>query len=229
MVDNGQTKHTVVLSTGYNRAQQALGAGWVLLIGAALLLVVSACSQSGSNYEGTELGGLAPDFQLMDQNGSFVSLSDFQGKIVVLTFMDSKCEATCPLTAADFRETYRQLNQNEVGQVVFLGINVNVEESDIAYVLKATQAWRLDEIPSWHFLTGNRNALEPVWKEYAIAVVPDPDGNEIVHTPGVYIIDPLAQKRWYISTPYSVEGNAEWTLPLSNLLVRHIREILSEN
>ncbi len=226
MVDNCQTKQSLVLPKG---PHQALGAVWAFLIGAAILLVVSACGQRSSNYEGTELSGEAPDFRLMDQNETFVSLSDFQGKVVVLTFMDSKCEDTCPLTAADMRDAYRQLDQNEANQVVFLGVNVNVEASNAGEVLKATEEWRLDEIPNWHFLTGNRNTLEPVWKDYSIAMVPNPDGNEIVHTPGVYVIDPSGQNRWYISTPYSAEGNVEWTMPLSELLLRHIREILSEN
>lgn len=200
----------------------------VFIVG-GVIYFSSILSKKPEPYNGTELNGLASDFQLTDQNGTLIGLSDFQGKIVILTFMDSKCVETCPLTAADFRETYRQLNQNEASQVVFLGINVNVEASHVADVLEATQQWLLNEIPSWHFLTGNHEELEPVWKEYAIAVVPDPDGKEIMHTPGTYVIDQSGQKRWYISTPYFVEGNAELTAPLSELLVNHIRTILGEN
>src|SRR5258706_3605620 len=110
-------------------------------------------------YEGTELSGEASDFQLTDQNNSVVKLSNFRGKVVVLTFMDSKCTDTCPLTAAHFREAYRQFDQNETKQVVFLSVNVNVEASSVADVLETTRAWHLDEIPSWYFLTGNHEEL----------------------------------------------------------------------
>ncbi len=41
------------------------------------------------------------------------------------------------------------------GVVVFLGVNVNVKANAIADVLETTREWRLDEIPSWHFLTGD--------------------------------------------------------------------------
>ena len=180
-------------------------------------------------YEGTELSGEAPDFQLIDQNNSAVNLSDFRGKIIVLTFMDSKCTDTCPLTAAHFREAYRQFDQNETKQVVFLGVNVNIEASSVADVLETTRAWHLDEIPNWYFLTGNHEELGPVWKDYGVSVERNPDGNSIMHTPGTFLIDPLRQKRWYISTVISGEGNMELALPLSNLLVKHIREILSES
>jgi len=201
----------------------------LVVIAGAIGYFSSALSKNTQPYEGTELTGTAPDFRLIDQNGSDVSLSDFQGKVIVLTFMDSKCKDTCPLTGAHFRKAYQQLNQNEGSRVVFLGVNVNVEANTVADVLETTHAWHLDEIPSWHFLTGSRGNLEPVWKDYGISAMPNPDGNSIMHTPGVFLIDPSRQKRWYISTPFSVEGGAEVTLPLSELLIKHIREILRDN
>jgi protein SCO1/2 len=197
----------------------------VVIAGALIYFSLSSLDNT-QRYEGTELTGEAPDFQLMDQKGSVISLSDFPGKVVVLTFMDSKCTDTCPLTAADFRETYRQLNQDEAKQVVFLGVNVNVEANTVADVLETTHAWRLDEIPSWHFLTGSQDALEPVWKDYGVSAAHSPDGNSIMHTPGTFLIDLSGQKRWYISTPFSEEGVRDLTLPLSELLLKHIREIL---
>jgi protein SCO1 len=196
----------------------------VIVAGATGYFFLSS-SDNTQPYEGTELSGESPDFQLTDQNGSLVTLSDFRGKVVVLTFMDSKCQDTCPLTAAQFREVYRQLNQHEAKQVVFLGVNVNVEESAVSDVLETTHAWHLDEIPDWHFLTGSHEVLEPVWKDYGVSATHSPDRNSIMHTPGTYLIDQLGQKRWYISTPF-FSGDADLTLPLSELLLKHIREIL---
>ena len=180
-------------------------------------------------YEGTELSSEAPDFQLTDQNGSTVNLSDFRGKVVVLTFMDTKCADTCPLTAAHFREAYRQLKQDEAKQVVFLGVNVNVNESDVSDVLETTHSWRLDEIPSWHFLTGTHEVLEPIWKDYGVTATHMHEGNSIMHTPGTFLIDPSGQQRWYISTILPGEADTSLALPLSDLLLKHIREILDEN
>lgn len=196
----------------------------VIMAGAAIYFFVSS-SNITQTYEGTELSGEAPDFQLTDQNGATAGLSDFQGQVVVLTFMDSKCTDTCPLTAAHFREVYRQLNQNEAKQVVFLGVNVNVEESDVSDVLETTHAWRLDEIPNWHFLTGTHELLEPVWKDYGVSATHSHESNAIMHTPGTFLIDPSGQQRWYVSPPPAGDPG-QLSLPLSELLLKYIREIL---
>jgi len=220
MVDDRQTRRTIARM-------------W-LISSLLLTFIAGGCSNgpatlgNGQAYQGTELDGIAPNFRLIDQNGALVSLSDFRGRVVVLTFMDSVCKDTCPITAAQFRETYRQLDLDEVGQVVFLGVNVNLEANSVVDVSNATDEWRLTEIPGWHFLTGDQDELESIWKAYAIAVMTHPDTEVILHTPGVYLIDPSGQERWYISVPSAGEGNPQWISPLSEILVIHIREILKE-
>lgn len=179
-------------------------------------------------YAGTELSDIAPDFSLMDQYGNLISLSEFGGKVVVLTFMDSQCKEVCPLTAAQLLQVYKRLDQRDADQVVFLAVNVNIHANTVSDVVQATQRWHLDEIHSWHFLTGDPEELESVWKGYGVAAEAIAGSDEIMHTPGVFLIDPGMQQRWYISTPYSTEGNAEPALPLSELLVEHIAEILGD-
>ena len=206
---------------------------WLILasvvMAGALVYFFRSSLENTQPYKGTELSGEASDFQLTDHNGSNVRLSDFRGKVVVLTFMDSQCKDTCPITGAHFRKAYGQLDQNEAKQVVFLGVNVNVEANTVADVLETTRVWHLDEVPSWHFLTGQPEELKPVWDDYAVTVEPHTDGSAIMHTPGVFVIDPSGQKRWYVSTVFSGAGNTELTLPLSELLLNHIREILRED
>ncbi len=193
----------------------------LIIIAGVLIYFYLSRQDSTESYEGTELSGEAPDFQLTDQNGSMIKLSDFRGKVVVLTFMDSVCTDTCPLTAAQFRQAYHQFDENEAKQVAFIGINVNVEANKVSDVADITKTWQLEEIPSWHFLTGSRDELEVVRKDYGVAVVPSADGNEIMHTPGIFLIDPSGQRRWYISTPDSTG----LSLPLSELLLKHIHDV----
>lgn len=181
--------------------------------------------QNPSAYEGTKLSGEARNLQLTNQHGSVIRLSDFRGKVVVLTFMDSKCTDTCPITAVHFREVYKKLNKNEAGQVVFLGVNVNTEAGTVPDVLESTKAWHLDEIPNWHFLTGSHEELAPIWKDYDVSTMHSDDTDSIMHTSGIFLIDPLGQKRWYVSTPFTNESK-DLTLPLSQLLLKHIRGLL---
>jgi len=62
-----------------------------------------------------------------------------------------------------------------------------------------------------------------------VSATPSPDGHSILHTPGTYLIDATGQKRWYISAPFSEPRDTELALPLNELLVKHIREILRDN
>lgn len=206
-----------------------------LLAGLALLFALwqisartgrSTSSEAAGTYEGTALTDSASDFRLVDHNDATVALSDFLGQVVVLTFMDSQCQEICPLTAVHLRSANQALG-SEASSVIFLGINVNSEANTVADVGAATQKWQLDEISTWHFLTGSPAELEPVWVAYNITVFPAPEADEeLLHTPGVYLIDQSGRLRWYVSTPFDETGSAQWTAPLSDLLVKHIQELL---
>ena len=200
----------------------------LLVIAAGGIYFLVSQRLNAQSYQGAELNEAAPDFQLTDQNGASIALSDFRGKIVILTFMDTQCVDTCPLTAYHFTQTYQQLNDAQKEQVVFLGINVNLDATSVEDVNKISQTWRLNEIPQWHFLTGNAELLEPVWQGYYVSVIGEGAEHEtLTHTPGTYIIDSLGQMRWYVSTPYN-QNDSEWIPPLSEILITHIKEILQE-
>lgn len=216
-----------------HRLQWILGGGMALAALALGLLVMWPAGRptppdSSGAYEGTALDGPAADFRLVDQNGAPVALSDFRDRVVVLAFLDSQCQEVCPLTAVHLRAANQMLG-DDATSVVFLGVNVNVEANEVNDVLATTQKWRLDEIPTWHFLTGSAEELQPIWAAYDILVLPaSAEQEELVHTPGVYLIDQAGQRRWYVSTPFDEAGTPQWTAPLSELLVKHVRELLSE-
>lgn len=207
----------------------------LLLLLIAGALIFAGCGRESSTlaqtsvYEGTPLEGPAPDFQLVDQDGAQVRLSDYRGEVVMLSFMDSLCEEVCPLTSLQLRSAYQRLTASEAASVVFLAVNVNLEANGIEHVAQAMEKWSLHEIAGFRFLTGSESKLAPVWEAYDITVYPAPEeGGELLHTPGVFLIDRQGQLRWYVSTPFDEEGVAQWTAPLSDLLVDHLRELLRE-
>lgn len=215
----------------------------VLIVGLSLgaLTVLSGCDDGSSSssaedtaasdvksYTGTELAGAAPGFTLTDHNGDKVSLSDFEGQYVVLTFLDPNCSDICPLTALHFARAQAKLPDQLAEQVAYLAINVNAEHASLDKVADASQKWRSAELARWHFLTGDPAELRDVWDDYGIIVEPNPDKEgEVIHTPGVYLIGRGGQRRWYVSTPLS---SAEWEaldLPLAELLAERIRGLAS--
>ena len=66
------------------------------------------------------IGTKAPDFTLMDQNGTPHSLSEYKGQKVVLYFYPKDMTSGCTSQACSFRDLYPQFREN--GAVV-LGVS----------------------------------------------------------------------------------------------------------
>ncbi len=169
---------------------------------------------------------MAPDFALVDQEGAALALSDLRGQVVVVAFLDSRCVDICPRTAADLRQVYRGLG-DQAGRVAFVGVNTNAQANTRDNVRNATDAWGLDEIVGWRFLTGEPAALESVWAAYHIGVVPVTGGvGRLEHTPGVYVIDAAGEWRWYVSMPADGSEAYPEFRPVVELLQAHLDELL---
>ncbi|MDQ0188996.1 thioredoxin-dependent thiol peroxidase [Alicyclobacillus cycloheptanicus] len=64
-----------------------------------------------------EVGQMAPDFALPDQNGNVISLADLRGKVVVLYFYPKDDTPGCTKEACAFRDLNHELA--EAGAVVY--------------------------------------------------------------------------------------------------------------
>ena len=53
--------------------------------------------------------GPAPDFALTSQDGARVTLADFRGKVVAVTFIFTSCTDTCPLLTAKMAQVQDEL------------------------------------------------------------------------------------------------------------------------
>src|SRR3712207_5696377 len=62
-----------------------------------------------SGADRLEQGDTAPDFTLADENGSPVSLTDFQGQKVILYFYPGALTPGCTTEACDFRDNLNSL------------------------------------------------------------------------------------------------------------------------
>ena len=179
---------------------------------------------SAASYEGTELGDRAPGFRLVDQNGTWRSLEDFRGKVVVLTLLDPFCTDICPIYAYHYRLAYQALGA-DAANVAFLAFNANDEKTSVEDVMAATRKWGVDEMPSWHFLTGSPEALGAVWKAYRMMASGPPKTDrpdEKQHSPSIYVIDQAGKRRWFFST------NFDGAPPPSALIVKHVKALLAE-
>jgi peroxiredoxin Q/BCP len=72
------------------------------------------------------IGTIAPSFTTVDDAGKTISLSDFQGKTVVLYFYPKDDTPGCTKEAQSFRDNYQQYQDN--GMVV-LGVSMDDQVS----------------------------------------------------------------------------------------------------
>ena len=92
----------------------------LILMGSSL----AGCFESvgGSSFNGIEYRdpSSAPDFTLTDQHGELVTLSDFEGKVVVLAFIYTSCPDVCLIISSNLQWIKTNLDPAIEEEVVFL-------------------------------------------------------------------------------------------------------------
>jgi peroxiredoxin Q/BCP len=76
------------------------------------------------------VGEPAPDFELLNQDGKPVHLSDFRGKKVVMFAYPAAFTSGCTTQACGFRDRFPRLSANNV---VVLGISPDLPEKQLAW------------------------------------------------------------------------------------------------
>jgi protein SCO1/2 len=182
--------------------------------------IASACGSSGSGSasstadQNTNAGAssgydaplapvkpvAAPAFTLKDQFGKPISLKDYRGKAVLLTFLYVHCPDVCPLITAALRTTIDKLGAN-AGKVQVIAISVDPVGDTTKDVRKYLSERGV--LHRFEYLVGTHKELAPVWDEYHIQAVPDKSlGREVGHTGIVIGIDGTGKERtYYPSTP----------------------------
>jgi protein SCO1/2 len=141
-----------------------------------------AARDDGVAFAGSLRPEIPPrDFRLRDQDGKPVSLAQFRGQVVVLTFMYTTCKDTCPLTATQIRGAR---------DVPALAVSVDPVNDTPARAKKFLFQRGLGH-DRMRFLLGTRAQLAPLWKAYGI----QPQGKAFDHSAYVVLIDRRGRQR----------------------------------
>ena len=133
------------------------------LLGFCSVLFAIGCSGS-TTFQGIVLDPAepAPDFQLRDQFGDVLALSDLAGNVVVLTFLYTHCPDICPVTV----ETLRQADQilGDAAGVEIVAVTVDPERDTADRVREYSEERGM--LDRWRFLIGERDQVSAVWRSY---------------------------------------------------------------
>jgi len=153
----------------------------------------TAAPSNTSGLQGTDLGGAsAPDFRLTDQFGQGVSLSQFRGKPVILTFLYTHCPDQCPLTAEKLHAVMQSLG-SDAQRVGVLAVSTDPKRDTRVAALDFSKVHKMENY--WHFLVGTHDELSPVWSEYAVYATPETSGTGVRHSLAIFVIDKQGRER----------------------------------
>jgi cytochrome oxidase Cu insertion factor (SCO1/SenC/PrrC family) len=119
------------------------------------------------------------EFVLVDENGEYVSFTQFEGKVVVVSFLFTRCPDICPVVSANLAYITEELGERHGSEVQILTITVDpwTDNSSVLRDYASTRGL------GWPHLTGGLDDLEPVWMNFDVGLTTydsDVDGDGVV-------------------------------------------------
>ena len=155
-----------------------------------------AAAETTSPFDGPTMppGLRAKNFSLVDQNGHRVTLSEYRGRVVVLTFIHSLCHDTCPFMVEQIKGALNDLPNDGRG-IPAIGVSVQPGQDTVhnrrAFLARHEMTGRMA------FVNGPLSAMRRVWHAYAI----QPVTPKVDHSTFVLLID----KRGYERVGYAAD------------------------
>jgi protein SCO1/2 len=137
--------------------------GWAA--GLLIVVVLAVGCSADEAFEGTLLDPVddAPAIRLSDQFGESVALSDFAGKVVLLTFLYTSCPDVCPIVTETLRRTHELLG-SDAARVQMVAVSVDPEGDSVGRAHQYSEEREMQD--KWRFLVGTEEELEPIWRSY---------------------------------------------------------------
>lgn len=163
----------------------------VAALGAAVLAARDAsepvAAGGGERFEGALLpeGMRAPEIGLADEQGDVVRMSDLRGEPVVVTFLYSNCEDSCPAQAQQVKGALNELGEDVPALAISVDPADDTARSARAFLSKQRMTGRM------RFVLGSRDELERVWRGYAI----QPQVDDLEHSARIVLVDPEGRQR----------------------------------
>ena len=132
-----------------------------LILLLALLLTQTVWAQP----QMLRVGQKVPDFALINQDGKTVKLSDFKGKVVLVTFLYTQCPfpEKCPMLAEKLGKTRDLVDSLEGGKTHFQVLSITLDpKRDTPEHLKKYSRGNERDVSNWAFLTGKANDVAKV-------------------------------------------------------------------
>ncbi len=134
------------------------------------------------------VGAPVPDFTLTDQTGRRVSLSQFRGKVVGITFVYTSCPLPdyCFRLSNNFGRLQKRFSAQMGHDLALLSITFDPVHDTPDVLAKYAGIWKADP-NSWHFLTGSLAEVKDVSHNFGLNFWSDE--NTVTHSLHTLIVD----------------------------------------
>ena len=160
--------------------------------------------------------GPAPEVALVDQSDRPFRLSGLRGKVVLVSFVYTTCNGSCPATTREMVRVKKALEKEGLWgkKVEFVSISLDPER-DTPEVLARYAKQFGAESGSWHFLTGPTARVDKTIAAWDMWARRNASG-VLDHPSRVFLVDPRGRQREIYSlvflTPEAVVADARGLL-----------------
>jgi protein SCO1/2 len=129
-----------------------------------------------------------PDFTLTAQDGKEFHLSDLRGKIVLVSFIFTTCNGTCPATTHRMAAVADALAKDRLmDRVHLLSITLDPARDKPTVLRNYMRLYDVDG-KNWTFLTGSPKQIDKVLSEWGMWVRPGANG-QLDHPSRIFLLD----------------------------------------
>ena len=131
-----------------------------------------------------------PKVTLEDSKERVYPFSEFEGKLVMLTFIYTACTDVCPELEMNFAQVYQSIPEQYIGEdIVFLSVSFDPTRDD-PETLEKYRSYFGSDGETWRMARITEEAeLNALLDEFGVIVIPDGYGN-YQHNSAFYLVDP---------------------------------------
>lgn len=121
-----------------------------------------------------QVGQSVPNFSLTDQIGHVVSLSQFKGKVVAVTFIYTRCPLPdyCVRLSNNLGVLQRRFKKEMGSDLILLTIIIDPVHDQPEALANYARTWKADA-NTWHFLTGSVSDIRQLCHKFDMDFYPD--------------------------------------------------------
>ena len=106
------------------------------------------------------------EFSLIKPDGNLTNLSDYEGQVLIVSFIYSRCPDVCPFVSSNLRWLSQELADDYETNFSIISVTVDPWWDTQNVLGEYAEQRNL----SWPHLTGDLESLEPIWESFHVGL-----------------------------------------------------------